>query len=127
MLRTMLQAKIHRATVTDCDLNYEGSITVDAELLAAAGMRPFQQVHVVDINNGNRFETYLMRGEPGSGAICVNGAAARLVHRGDLVIVFSYVQLAEELLDGFQPRLVHVDGANRIDRVETPSTGLEKN
>ena len=113
MLHEMLSGKIHRATVTDSDLNYEGSITVDMDLMDAAGMRPYEKVAVVDINNGNRFETYLLEGRRGSGEVCVNGAAARLVHRGDLVIIFSYGSYTEEELVGYAPRVVRVDGSNR--------------
>ena len=92
MQRTMLKSKIHRATVTDCDLHYVGSITIDADLLDAADILEHEQVHVVDVDNGARFETYTIAGERGSGAMQVNGAAARLVHRGDTIIVISYAQ-----------------------------------
>ncbi len=114
MLYPMLQAKIHRATVTDSDLQYEGSITIDLDLLEAAGMREYQKVHVVDINNGSRFETYIMNGPRGSGTVCINGAAARLVHRGDLVIIFSYCHYTGEELATYAPRIVLVDEKNRI-------------
>src|SRR6266513_3539912 len=90
MQRTMLKSKIHRATVTDCDLHYVGSITIDPDLLEAAYILEQEQVHVVDVDNGARFETYTIPGVRGSGAMCVNGAAARLVHRGDTIIVISY-------------------------------------
>lgn len=113
MLREMLLGKIHRATVTDSDLNYEGSITVDMDLLDASGMRPFEKVGVVDINNGSRFETYLLEGERGTGMVCVNGAAARLVHRGDLIIIFAYGMMDEEELKTFSPKIVQVDANNR--------------
>ncbi|HTQ67907.1 MAG TPA: aspartate 1-decarboxylase [Solirubrobacteraceae bacterium] len=113
--RVMLKSKIHRATVTDCDLHYVGSITIDRELLDAADIREHEQVHVVDIDNGARFETYTMAGEPGSGVICINGAAARLVQRGDRVIVISYAHYEREELDGYAPRVVHVEAqTNRI-------------
>ncbi|HZO35463.1 MAG TPA: aspartate 1-decarboxylase [Solirubrobacteraceae bacterium] len=114
MNRTMLKSKIHRATVTDCDLHYVGSITVDAELLEAADIREHEQVHVVDIDNGARFETYTIAGEPGSGTIQVNGAAARLVHRGDTIIVISYASYDAGELEHYEPRVVHVDAGNRI-------------
>ncbi len=114
MTRTMLKSKIHRATVTDCDLHYVGSITIDPELLEAADILEHEQVHVVDVDNGARFETYTIAGEPGSGEIKVNGAAARLVHRGDTVIVISYAQYEREELEHHEPRVVHVDRANRI-------------
>lgn len=111
--RTMLKSKIHRATVTDANLDYVGSITVDLDLLEAADIRPYEQVQVLDINNGARFETYAIVGERGSGAMCLNGAAARLVQPGDLVIVLTYAQFPEEGLDGYEPLVVHVDADNR--------------
>lgn len=114
MLRTMLKSKIHRATITDCDLNYVGSITVDPELLTAADIREFEQVAVVDVDNGARFETYTIAGEAGSGEVKANGAAARLVHRGDTVILISYSQYDERELARYEPRVVHVDRDNRI-------------
>jgi len=118
MQRVMLKSKIHRATVTDCDLHYVGSITVDAELLEAANIREHEQVHVVDIDNGARFETYTIAGEHGSGAMCVNGAAARLVHKGDTIIVISYASYDESELDGYEPRVVHVTAANEIVSID---------
>jgi aspartate 1-decarboxylase len=111
--RTMLKSKIHRATVTDANLNYSGSITLDAGLLRAADIRPYEQVAVVNVNNGARFETYAIEAPRGSGTVCVNGAAARLAQPGDLVIVFSYAAYDEAVLDGHQPVVVHVDAANR--------------
>jgi len=111
--RTMLKSKIHRATVTDANLNYVGSITVDADLLDAADIRPYEQVHVVNINNGARFETYAIEGPRRSGTICLNGAAARLAQPGDLVIVLSYAQFAEAETIGYAPIVVQVDEANR--------------
>jgi aspartate 1-decarboxylase len=111
--RTMLKSKIHRATVTEADLNYVGSITIDADLLEAADIRPNEQVHVVNIANGARFETYTIEGPRGSGVICINGAAARLAQPGDLVIVLSYAEYAEEDLDDHQPIVVQVDAGNR--------------
>src|SRR5262245_22954270 len=110
----MLKSKIHRATVTDCDLHYVGSITIDRELLEAADIREFEQVHVVDVDNGAGFETYTIAGEPGSGTMQVNGAAARLVHRGDTIIVISYASYDREELEAYEPRVVHVDTGNRI-------------
>jgi len=118
MQRTMLKSKIHRATVTDCDLDYVGSITIDAELLEAADILPHEQVAVVDIDNGARFETYTLAGEPGSGEIKVNGAAARLVHRGDTIIVISYAAYSSEELPAHVPRVVHVDARNQILAVD---------
>ncbi|MFH8251478.1 aspartate 1-decarboxylase [Microbacterium sp. B2969] len=114
MRRTMLKSKIHRATVTGSDLNYVGSITIDSDLLRAADIREFEQVHVVDVDNGARFETYTIAGEPGSGQIQVNGAAARLVHSGDTIIVISYADYDESELDSYEPRVVHTDRANAI-------------
>src|SRR4051794_31572041 len=114
MQRTMLKSKIHRASVTDCDLHYVGSITIDPELLQAADIREFEQVAVVDVDNGARFETYTIAGEPGSGEIKVNGAAARLVHDGDTIIVISYAQYSREDLEHYEPIVVHVDRENRI-------------
>ena len=109
MHRTMLKSKIHRATVTDADLHYVGSITVDPELLEAADILEHEQVAVVDVNNGARFETYTIAGTRGSGEIKVNGAAARLVHRGDTIIVISYAQYDEADLERYEPRVVHVE------------------
>src|SRR6185312_3660404 len=114
MQRVMLKSKIHRATVTECDLHYVGSITIDPDLLEAADLRDYEQVHVVDVDNGARFETYTIPGTRGSGEVVINGAAARLVHRGDTVIVISYASYDESELDRYQPRVVHVDRANRI-------------
>jgi aspartate 1-decarboxylase len=119
MQRTMLKSKIHRATVTDCDLHYVGSITVDPDLLEAADILEHEQVHVVDIDNGARFETYTISGERGSGDMKVNGAAARLVQRGDTIIVISYAQYAREELEHYEPRVVHVEAAtNKILAVD---------
>jgi aspartate 1-decarboxylase len=118
MQRVMLKSKIHRATVTDCDLHYVGSITVDPELLEAADIREHEQVHVVDIDNGARFETYTIAGERGSGDLKVNGAAARLVHRGDTVILISYASYSEADLDAYEPRVVHVTRENQIVNVD---------
>jgi aspartate 1-decarboxylase len=118
MQRVMMKSKIHRATVTDCDLHYVGSITVDPELLEAADIREHEQVHVVDIDNGARFETYTIAGERGSGDLKVNGAAARLVHRGDTVILISYASYTESELDDYEPRVVHVTRENEIVNVD---------
>jgi aspartate 1-decarboxylase len=120
----MLKSKIHRATVTDCDLHYVGSITVDPDLLEAADIRPHEQVHVVDIDNGARFETYTIPGERGSGEMQVNGAAARLVHRGDTIIVISYATYDEAELDEYAPRVVHVTRDNQIVAVDHETGAL---
>ena len=114
MQRTMLKSKIHRATVTGSDLHYVGSITIDADLLDAADIREHEQVHVVDVDNGARFETYTIAGTPGSGEMKVNGAAARLVHRGDTIIVISYAGYSREEMEHYEPRVVHVDADNGI-------------
>jgi aspartate 1-decarboxylase len=119
MNRTMLKSKIHRATVTGSDLHYVGSITVDADLLEAADIREHEQVHVVDVDNGARFETYTIAGARGSGEIKINGAAARLVHTGDTVIVISYASYDERELDRYEPKVVHVKaGTNQIITVD---------
>jgi len=116
----MLKSKIHRATVTDCDLHYVGSITVDPELLEAADILPHEQVAIVDVDNGARFETYTMPGERGSGDMKVNGAAARLVHRGDTIIVISYAQYDRADLEHYEPRVVHVEAqTNAILEVDS--------
>lgn len=114
MFRTMFKSKIHRATVTQADLHYVGSLTIDRDLMDAADLLPGEQVSVVDIDNGARLETYLIAGERGSGVIGVNGAAARLVQPGDLVIIISYAQLADAEAREFVPTVVHVDRGNRI-------------
>jgi aspartate 1-decarboxylase len=119
MHRTMLKSKIHRATVTDCDLHYVGSITIDADLLDAADIREFEQVAVVDVDNGARFETYTIAGPRGSGDMKLNGAAARLVHRGDTIIVISYAAYDPDELDDYEPCVVHVDAHNQIINVDS--------
>ena len=118
MQRTMLKSKIHRATVTECDLHYVGSITIDPDLLEAADIREFEQVAVVDIDNGARFETYTIAGQRGSGDMKVNGAAARLVHRGDTIIVISYGGYDPDDLEHYDPRVVHVGAHNEILNVD---------
>ncbi|MFW6058989.1 MAG: aspartate 1-decarboxylase [Phycisphaeraceae bacterium] len=123
MLRKLLRAKIHRATITQCDPDYVGSLTVDAELLRAAGMRPNEAVHVFDIDNAARFETYLIRGEPGSGIIGVNGAAAHLVEPGHRIIVVCFGLMIEAELDEHQARVIVCDADNTIaQRLDYPST-----
>ena len=111
MRRRMMKSKIHRATVTDADLNYVGSITLDVDLMKQADIREMEQVHVLDIDNGNRLVTYAISGGPGD--VCLNGAAARLVSPGDKVIIITYAEYDDAELDGFQPEVVHVDAANR--------------
>lgn len=114
MLRTMLGGRLHRATVTQADLHYVGSITIDQDLLRAADILDGEQVDVVDITNGARLTTYAIAGAPGSGVIGINGAAAHLIRPEDLVIIMSFRSLDERELDGYEPRVVHVDGRNRI-------------
>ena len=132
MLRTMMKSKIHRATVTRADLHYVGSVTVDEDLLDAADLLPGELVHVVDITNGARLETYTIAGRRGSGVIGINGAAAHLVHPGDLVILIGYGQLETAEARTFEPRVVFVDGDNRIvatgsDPAEVlPGSGLRR-
>jgi aspartate 1-decarboxylase len=116
MYRTMCKSKIHRATVTGADLNYVGSITIDPVLMEAADLLEFEQVAVVNVNNGARFETYVIPGEPGRGEICLNGAAARLAHPGDKVIVISYAQYNEAEMETYRPVFIFVDEQNRISR-----------
>jgi aspartate 1-decarboxylase len=123
MQRTMMRSKIHRATVTDANLNYVGSITIDRTLMEAADLLVHEQVHVVDIDNGARFETYVIPGDPGSGEVCLNGAAARLVQPGDKVIVISYGIFEDAELDGLEPRIVHVDDGNRPLLEHPPDQG----
>lgn len=113
-MRTMLRGKIHRATVTQADLDYVGSISIDEALMEASGIAEWEQVHVLDITNGNRLTTYAIIAPPGSGEICINGAAAHLVHPGDLVIILAYEGIPSELVPEHRPMLVHVDDQNRI-------------
>ncbi|WP_018683829.1 aspartate 1-decarboxylase [Actinokineospora enzanensis] len=114
MLRTMLKSKIHRATVTQADLHYVGSVTIDADLLDAADLLPGEQVAIVDVSNGARLETYVIEGPRGSGVIGINGAAAHLVHPGDLVILIAYGQMDTTEAAAYQPRVVFVDADNRV-------------
>jgi aspartate 1-decarboxylase len=114
----MLKSKVHRATVTDSDLHYVGSITMDPDLLEAADILAHELVHVLDIDNGNRFETYTIAGRRGSGDVIINGAAARLVHTGDKVIVVSYAEYEDAEIDSYEPKVVHVDGRNGIVDVD---------
>lgn len=113
MYRTMLKSKIHRATVTQADVHYVGSVTIDKDLMEAADLLPGEQVAIVDVTNGARLETYAIEGERGSGIIAINGAAAHLMHPGDLVIIISYVGLPDSEARAFQPRVVFVNGENK--------------
>lgn len=115
----MLKGKLHRATVTEADLNYVGSITVDQNLLEAAGIYEYEKVHIVDINNGNRFETYTIAGEPGSGIICLNGAAARCVQTGDKIIIMAYAELEEKEVEAHKPKVVFLEEGNVIGQITT--------
>ena len=124
MNRTMLKSKIHRATVTAADLHYVGSLTVDPELLEAADLLENEKIHVVNVDNGARFETYTIAGRRGSGELQVNGAAARLAHQGDTVIVISYGDYSPTDLESYQPRVVHVDLDNRIVEVDADPAQL---
>jgi len=124
MQRHMLKSKIHRATVTACELHYAGSVTIDSELMERADLLPGEQVHVLDIDNGARFETYVIEGERGAGDMCLNGAAARLVQPGDRVIVVSYGVYSEEELLDHTPKVVHVDERNAIVRVDDDPSAL---
>jgi aspartate 1-decarboxylase len=114
MFRTMFKSKIHRATVTQADLHYVGSVTIDQDLMDAADLLPGEQVHIVDIDNGARLETYTIAGPRGTGVIGINGAAARLVQPGDLVIIISYAAMSDADARAFEPRVVHVDRTNKI-------------
>ncbi|HLI87688.1 MAG TPA: aspartate 1-decarboxylase [Ktedonobacteraceae bacterium] len=124
MLRTMCKGKIHRATVTQADLNYVGSITVDQDLLDAANIYPYEKVQVVNVTNGSRLETYTIAGARGSGVICLNGAAARLTAVGDLVIIMSYGMFSEEEIQSLTPRIVFVDERNSI--IDTKAVPLSE-
>jgi aspartate 1-decarboxylase len=124
MQRQMLKSKIHRATITDCDVEYVGSITLDPDLIGQADLLPNEQVHVWDIDNGARFVTYVIEGEPGSGVVQVNGAAARLVTTGDKVIVASFGAYDETDLERYSPVIVHLTDQNQIARVDSDPTVL---
>ena len=124
MLRTICKSKIHRAVVTEANLQYTGSLTLDPLLMRAADLVPYEKVHVVNVNNGARFETYCIEGVPGSGTVCMNGAAARLAVVGDQIIVISYVHLNEQELEQFAPKLVFLDEHNRIRQVTTEGVQL---
>jgi aspartate 1-decarboxylase len=115
-MRTMLKGKIHRARVTEANLAYEGSITIDKNLMEAADILPYEQVHVLDVDNGARLVTYAIEGERGSGVICINGAAARIVTKGDLVIIISYCTVSDAEARSIVPKLVYVNSQNTIDK-----------
>jgi aspartate 1-decarboxylase len=113
-MRMMLKSKIHRATVTDANINYEGSITIDSKLMKAADILAYEQVHVLNVNTGARFTTYVIEGKEGGGDICLNGAAARMGVKGDLVIILTYTDVPEDQLKDYKPRIVHVNEKNEI-------------
>lgn len=119
MRRSMLKSKIHRAKVTDADVNYEGSLTLDPSLLKAADIIPFEEVHVWNVTRGTRFRTYAMLGEAGSNVVCANGAAALLVEPGDLVIIATFMHVDDAEVKDFHPRIVHVDDNNNVRTVKT--------
>ena len=127
-MRTMLKSKIHRATVTDAELHYEGSVTLDPLLMEAADLLPFEQVHLLDVDNGTRLSTYVIEGERGSGQVIVNGAAAQLIHKGDTLIILSYITVSEDEARRHEPRLVYVDERNSITRIghEVPLSATVK-
>jgi len=115
-VRIMMSGKVHRATVTEANLQYEGSITLDPDLMEAAGFLPYEQVSVLDVTNGARLTTYAIRGTRGTGEVCINGAAAHLVNKGDIVIILAYQEMDEAAARSLEPRLVYVDGQNQIVR-----------
>ena len=119
MKRRMCKSKIHRAKITEAELHYEGSLTIDRRLMKEADILPFEQVQVVNVNNGNRFETYAICGEPGSGTICLNGAAARLGHVGDEIIIITYADYEQKEAARHHPTIVLVDGSNKIKEIIT--------
>lgn len=119
MQRIMLKSKVHRATVTDANVDYEGSITLDEDLMETAGLLPFEQVHIYNITNGQRFQTYVIRGERGRGEVCINGAAAHLAKKGHIIIIASYVSMEEAEAINHQPILIYVDEKNKIKAIKT--------
>ena len=126
MRLTVFKSKIHRCRVTEANLNYEGSVTIDADLMEAADILPHEQVQVLNVNNGERFDTYAIRGPRGSGVICLNGPAARLAHVGDLVIILTYASMEREELERHTPRVVMVDDRNRVSRAESAAGAKER-
>ena len=118
MQRFMLKSKLHRARVTDANLHYEGSISIDEDLMDAANLLPYEKVAIYDVSNGERFTTYVIQGERGSGTICLNGAAARKVAKDDLIIIASYVMVGEEKTKGWSPTCILLDGNNKIKRAD---------
>jgi aspartate 1-decarboxylase len=125
-MRTMLKSKIHRARVTDGNIAYEGIITIDKKLMEAAYILPYEQVHILNVNNGARFHTYAIEGQENGGEICLNGAAARLVAKGDIVIILTYHELSEEETKNYHPKLVYVDAQNKITHTKGVIEEAEK-
>ena len=119
MFIEMLKGKIHRATVTEADLNYVGSITLDENLMDEAGFNEFEKVAVLDLTNGNRIETYIIKGKRNTGKVCINGAAAHLINKNDLVIIVSYCQLSETEIKNHKPKIIHVDSNNQLINLST--------
>ena len=117
MIMTMLKGKIHRATVVQAELDYVGSITIDQTLMEASGISEYEQVQIVDVNNGQRFETYVIAGERNSGMICLNGAAARMVQVGDKIIIMCYCGMSPDEMEGYAPKVVFVDEENKVSRI----------
>ena len=117
MIMTMLKGKIHRATVVQAELDYVGSITIDEALMEASGISEYEQVQIVDVNNGQRFETYVIAGERNSGMICLNGAAARMVQMGDKIIIMCYCGMSPDEMEGYAPKVVCVDEENKVSRI----------
>ena len=113
-MRFVMRSKIHRATVTDADVDYVGSISIDSELMQAAGIEEWEKVHVLDVTNGSRLETYAIKAPAGSGKICINGAAAHLVHPGDLVILLTFEGIPNDQIDAYSPTIVHVNSKNEV-------------
>ena len=126
MLRTVCKSKLHRATVTAANVEYTGSLTLDAELMRAADILPYEQVHVVDVDNGARLVTYCIEGRPGSGTVCINGAAARLVSVGEKVIIISYAQLSPDELERLEPKIILLDERNRVRQRATGAYQLSE-
>ncbi|MGD0856391.1 MAG: aspartate 1-decarboxylase [Dehalococcoidia bacterium] len=124
-IRTMLKSKIHRARVTDCNIDYEGSITIDIDLMKAADILPYERVEILNVNNGARFSTYAIEGNPGAGDICLNGAAARLAAKNDIVIILTYQEVAGDQAQDVKPRMVYVDEKNHIKSTKNVDTWMD--
>jgi aspartate 1-decarboxylase len=124
-IRTMLKSKIHRARVTDCNIDYEGSITIDIDLMKAADILPYERVEILNVNNGARFSTYAIEGNPGAGDICLNGAAARLAAKNDIVIILTYQEVAGDQARDVKPRMVYVDEKNHIKSTKNVDTWMD--